>query len=181
MALTRSTARRYAEAAFQIAERDGTVEAWLSALALAEERLGDPAVERLLSSPAIAPDARLRVMERILGPEVRGAARNLLALLVRRGRIAQLPAVAREFRRLHARREGIVEAVVTSAGPLDEAERLALHERLQSLTGSRVEMRLEVDPALLGGLQVLIGDRLIDGSVRGRLERLRATFSTTAT
>jgi ATP synthase F1 delta subunit len=88
--------------------------------------------------------------------------------------------VAREFRRLHARREGIVEAVVTSAGPLDEAERLALHERLQSLTGSRVEMRLEVDPALLGGLQVLIGDRLIDGSVRGRLERLRATFSTTA-
>jgi F-type H+-transporting ATPase subunit delta len=180
MALNRSTARRYAEAAFQIAERDGTVDAWLAALSLAEERLADPAVERLLTSPAIAPEARIAVMERLLGPGVGGAPRNLLALLVRRGRITQLPAVARELRRLHARREGIVEAVVTSASPLGEAEREALRERLQSLTGSRIQMSLEVDPALLGGLQVLIGDRLIDGTVRGRLERLRASFSTTA-
>ena len=76
--------------------------------------------------------------------------------------------------------KGIVEAIVTSAAPLEEAERAALAERLAALTGQRVEIEERVDPALLGGLQVRIGDRLIDGSVRGRLERLRATLSTTA-
>ena len=96
-------------------------------------------------------------------------------------RVELLPAVVREFRRLHARQEGVVEASVTSAVALDEAAQAALQERLSALTGQSVAMHLDVDPSLLGGVSVRIGDRLIDGSVRGRLERLRATFSSTAT
>ena len=181
MALTRSTARRYAEAAFEIAERDGSVDAWLTALAIAEERLTSPEAMRLLSNPAIPAASRVEVLLHLLGDDVRGAPRNLLALMVRRGRFEQLPAVSREFRRLHLRREGIVEATVTTASALGTADVEALRQRLETLTGKRVELQPLVDPELLGGVSVRIGDHLIDGSVRGRLERLRTELSTFAT
>jgi len=181
MALTRSTARRYAEAAFEIAERDGSVDAWLAALAIAEERITSPEAMRLLSNPAIPAASRVEVLLHLLGDDVRGAPRNLLALMVRRGRFEQLPAVSREFRRLHLRREGIVEATVTTASALGTADVEALRQRLETLTGKRVELQPLVDPELLGGVSVRIGDHLIDGSVRGRLERLRTELSTFAT
>lgn len=180
MALTRSTARRYAEAAFEIAERDDSMDAWLAAMTVAEERLTLPEVTRLLANPALPTASRIELLERIVGDDIHGAARNLFALMVRRGRIEMLPAAVREFRRLYARREGIIEAVVTSAAELDAAEQTALHQRLEAMTGSRVEMELLVDPRLLGGVQVRLGDELIDGSVRGRLERMRNAFATTA-
>jgi F-type H+-transporting ATPase subunit delta len=181
MPLTRSTARRYAEAAFEIAERDDSLEAWRDGLAVAEERLTAPEAMHLLASPAIPARARLEVLGRILGTDVSGAPRNLLALLVIRGRIESLPAVRREFTRLYHRRVGIVEATVTSATELSPQEVEALGARLASLTGSRIELVQRVEPALLGGLTVRIGDRLIDGSVRGRLERLRSDLTTIAT
>ena len=181
MALARSTARRYAEAAFEIAERDDSMEAWLAAFALTDERLADPAVVRLLSSPAVPAVSRIEVLERILGDDVSGAPRNLLALLVRRGRFEQLPAVAREFLRLYRRREGIVEATVISAADLDRAELDALKQRLEAMTEQVVELEHEVDRSLLGGVVVRVGDQLIDGSVRGRLDRLHAELSNIAT
>lgn len=176
MALTRSSARRYAEAAFAIAERDASVETWLAALATAEQRLGEPQVARLLANPAIPYPDRAGLVAQLLD-DVEGAPRNLALLLVRRNRAHQLADVAREFRRLHARREGVVEAHVTSAAPLTEAETAALAERLEGLTGGRVEMSVTTDAAILGGIQVRLGDRLIDGSVRGRLERLRTRIA----
>jgi F-type H+-transporting ATPase subunit delta len=180
MALRRSTARRYAEAAFEIAVRDDAVEAWLRALSVAEERLSDEQVARVLASPAVPVASRLELLDRLLGDTASGGPRNLVALLIRRGRFDDLGAVVRELRRLDARRRGLVEAVVTSAAPLDDTERAALAERLTSMTGQTIHTEERVDPELLGGLQVRIGDRLIDGSVRGRLERLRASLATSA-
>jgi F-type H+-transporting ATPase subunit delta len=177
MALARGTARRYAEAAFEIAQRDDSMEAWLAALAVADDRLTRAPVIRLLSNPSVAAASRVEVLERILDGDVVGPQRNLLALMVRRGRFEQLPSVIREFMRLYRRREGIVEATVTSASALDEGEIEALQGRLESLTGKRIELQQAVDPALLGGIQVRVGDQLIDGSVRGRLERLRSDFT----
>jgi len=180
MALTRSTARRYAEAAFEIAERDDSMEAWLAALAIADERLTDADVMRLLSNPSIATASRVEVLGRILGDDVGGPQRNLLALMVRRGRFEMLPGVIREFMRLYRLREGIVEATVTSASALDAAEIEALQARLETLTSRRIELQQAVDPDLLGGIQVRFGDQLIDGSVRGRLERLRSEVTNIA-
>ena len=180
MALARSTARRYAEAAFEIAERDDSMEAWVRSLAIAEERLVDPEVTRLLSNPSVPATSRVEVLERIVGDDVTGAQRNLLSLMVRRGRFEQLPAVIREFQRLYRQREGIVEATVTSAASLDDAEIKALRSRLEAMTGKRIELSQEVDAELLGGVQVRVGDQLIDGSVAGRLERLRNDFTNIA-
>ena len=99
--------------------------------------------------------------------------RNLIGLLVRRGRIEQLPRVAEEFRRLDDQRQGIVHATATSALPLNDTEIRALTARLEQMTGGRVALQTDVDESLLGGLVVRVGSRLIDASVRGRLERLR--------
>ncbi len=98
---------------------------------------------------------------------------NLIGLMLRRGRIDQLPRLAAEFRRLDNARQGITIATATSATALSPDEVRALTQRMEQFTGGRVELDLQVDPSLLGGLVVRVGDRLIDGSVRGRLERLR--------
>jgi F-type H+-transporting ATPase subunit delta len=132
-----------------------------------------------LANPAIPAATRVIVLGRILGDDVLGPPHNLLALLVRRGRFELLPAVIREFARLYRRREGIVEATVTSAAPLDSTEASALEARLVALSGKRVVLSQAVDAGLLGGVVVQLGDLLIDGSVRGRLARLRSSLVNT--
>ncbi|MEX1336021.1 MAG: ATP synthase F1 subunit delta, partial [Candidatus Limnocylindrales bacterium] len=144
------------------------------------ERLLDPEVTRFLSNPSVPTAARVEVLGRIVGDDVSGAQRSLLSLMVRRGRFEQLPAVIREFRRLYRLREGIVEATVTSATSLEGPEVKALQARLETMTGKRVELSQQIDPDLLGGVQVRVGDQLIDGSVAGRLERLRNDFTNMA-
>jgi F-type H+-transporting ATPase subunit delta len=177
MATLRSTARRYAEAALSLAERDGSLGDWVGALETASSRLTDAQVMRVLADPAIPFEDRRRVAEAMLGDSVTGAPRNLVLLLVRRGRIELLPRVASELRRLWEQRQGIVHAVVTSAAPLSDAERDAVRDKLAAMTGDTVEIETQVDPSLLGGVLVRLGDRLIDGSVRGRLERLRTRLT----
>ena len=173
MAQRDTAARRYAEAAFEVAQRDGTVEAWRSELDAAGEIAADDQVGRMLGNPAVALETRTEMAESILGKTVSKPVLNLIGLMLRRGRIEQLPRVAAEFRRLDNARQGITLATATSAAPLSPDEVQALTARMEQLTGGLVELDLRTDPSLLGGLVVRIGDRLIDGSVRGRLERLR--------
>jgi F-type H+-transporting ATPase subunit delta len=180
MAGTRSTARRYAEAAFEIAERDGSVEAWLAAFTAADSLLAEPGLMRLLSNPAVPAASRHALLERVAAGRIEGAPLRLLQLLVARGRIDRAPQVAAEFRRLYRLREGITTASITSAAALTDAEVAAITQRLSDMTGGKVEVTLGVDPSLLGGVQVRVGDRLIDGSVRGRLERLRSKLASGA-
>jgi len=168
-----TAARRYAEAAFEVALRDGAVERWRSELDTAADVTADPAVGRALANPAVPYETRLEAVRGSLGRAVSPGVLNLIALMLRRGRIEQLPRVAAEFRRLDNARQGITAATATSASPLSPDEVRALTARLEGMTGGRVELDLQVDPSLLGGVVVRVGDRLIDGSVRGRLERLR--------
>ena len=174
MARPTTTARRYAEAAFEIGLRDGTVDAWRTELEAAAAALADERLTIVLANPAIPLDARSAVVTAALGARVSRPVLNLVLLLLRRGRIELLPQVAAEFRRLDDDRLGITPATATSAAPLEPDEVRALAARLEQLTGGRVDLDLQVDPSILGGLVVRVGDRLIDGSVRGRLERLRS-------
>jgi len=172
-----STARRYAEACFELAERDGTVEVWLEQLNVAAAIAADPQMVRRLENPSVPFELRLKALQAPLGDTVLPQMRNLLALILRRRRVESLPRIAREFKRLYNERAGIVEASATSAAELDADELSALRSRLEQLTGARIELETLVDPTLLGGVQVRMGDQLIDGSVRGRLERLRSRLT----
>jgi F-type H+-transporting ATPase subunit delta len=173
MARRSSTARRYAEAAFEVALRDGTLERWRAELDLAADVIGDPRIVANLANPAIASEKRAATLGEMLSRHVSGPVLNLIQLMLRRGRIEDVQRVASEFRRLDDERQGIVHASVTSAAELTQDEVRALTARLEQTTGGRISLEVDVDPSLLGGLVVRVGDRMIDGSVRGRLERLR--------
>ena len=173
MARRDSAARRYAEAAFEVAQRDGTIEVWRSELDAAAVVIGDERAMVALGNPALPIDQRSVAVASLLKGTASAPVQNLIQLLLRRGRIEELARVAAEFRRLDDRRQGITHATVTSAAPLSQDEIRALTARLEQSSGGRIALATQVDESLLGGLVVRIGDRLIDGSVRGRLERLR--------
>jgi F-type H+-transporting ATPase subunit delta len=173
MARRESAARRYAEAAFEVAMRDGTLEAWRSELDNASSVVGDERALKVLANPSIPSDRRATALGEMLGDRVSRPVQNLIQMMLRRGRIEELPRVAAEFRRLDDARQGITHATATSATELTSDEVRALTARLEQSTGGRIALDVEVDPGLLGGLVVRVGDRLMDGSVRGRLERLR--------
>jgi F-type H+-transporting ATPase subunit delta len=171
MAKRDSGPRRYAEAAFQLATRDGSIETWRRELELAAEMV-DGQLMDVLANPALPLDQRVDAANRVLA-SLSQSVRNTVLLLVRRHRIEQLPRVVAEFIRLDDQRQGITHATATSASPLTDLEVRAITARLEQMTGGTIALKTDVDAALLGGLIVRVGDRLIDGSVRGRLERLR--------
>ena len=172
MARRDSAPRRYAEAAFEIALRDDTVEEWRADLDRAAATLDSAELGATLANPALPLRQRVEIVQGVFA-DLSDPVRNLVLLLLRRGRIRQLPRVAAEFRRLDDMRNNIVHATAVSASPLDDAEVQAITARLEQMSGSQVVLETSVDPELIGGVLVRIGDRLIDGSVRGRLERLR--------
>ena len=175
-----TSARRYAEAAFEIATRDGNVEVWRDQLQRARDVLSEERVSAVLANAGIPLAEREGLVTRLLGGTLDRRVLNLVQLLLRRRRIELLPRVVDEFIRLDNERRGIVTAEVTSAAPLTQAEVDELTARLQATTGGRVQLTFRVDPGLLGGLTVRLGDQLIDGSVRGRLARLRTQLLATA-
>ena len=165
--------RRYAEAAFQLAERDSTVDAWQHDLVVAAGLARDERVVRDVDNPAVPFSARRSAVEQLLGPAVSQSACNLALLLTKHGRFAMLPEVSAEYDALVREARGIVAATVTTPAPLSAKELADVKSRVEKLAGAKVELTTATDPALMGGLTIRIGDRLIDDSLQGRLTRLR--------
>ena len=172
--------RRYAEAAWQLAERDGTAETWQRDLTLAAGLAADAGTARALDNPAVPIAVRRDALHKALGGNVSPHALNLCLLLTQRRRFSILPHVSAEYDALLRRSRGIVAATVTTPGQLPADELAAVRGRVEQLAGGPVELAQATDPSLIGGLTVRIGDRLIDASVRGRLERLRERLANPA-
>ncbi|MEO8274230.1 MAG: ATP synthase F1 subunit delta [Chloroflexota bacterium] len=168
-----SAARRYAEAAFQLAMRDGALDAYGDGLNLAVRMLGGDEVLGILRNPARPLHERVAFVDTLLSKRVPEPVRKIAGLLVARGKVDRLESVAAEYHRLLNREHGVVEAVATAASPLNGEETAALQRKVAQMTGRTVDLRVEVDESLIGGLTVRVGDTLYDASVRGRLERLR--------
>jgi F-type H+-transporting ATPase subunit delta len=174
MARRRTTsARRYAEAAFELAAAGNAHDAWARDVEFAATLLGDERVSAVLDNPSIPLLEREGLVANLLDRRVAPPVANLVRLLARRGRTELLPAISREFHQLLNEQRGVVEAVVTSAKPLNGDDRDAIAKTVEKMTGSKVELEAQVDESLIGGLTVRVGDRLFDASIRGRLERLR--------
>ena len=165
--------RRYAEAAFQLATRDDAIDAYGDGLDLAVGMLGGDDVLGILRNPARPLTDRVKLVDTLLTKRVPEPVRKIVGLLVARGKVDRLQTVAAEYHRLLNRQHGVVEAVATAASALNDQETAALQRKVAEMTGQTVDLRVEVDESLIGGLTVRVGDTLYDASVRGRLERLR--------
>lgn len=165
-------ARRYAEAAYLLATEDGNAEAWLDGLQNIAALFGDPEAERFFANTSVSADAKRQLVEKSLAGADQKVL-NLALLLLRRGRTQLGPQIAQAYQEILDRARGISHATVTSAVPLSDSERSAVEARLRELAGGPVTVQTEVDEGILGGLVVRIGDRLIDGSTRSRLQALK--------
>lgn len=162
-------ARPYARAAHAVARDAGQAEAWSQSLALAARIAADPRVEALLADPRLRPeDARL-----LLADGAGDGFGRFIDELADNGRLALLPEIAGLYEQLRADAEQVVKARVTSAAELSPAELEGLVAGLRRRFGREVQVETAVDPELIGGAVIDAGDTVIDGSLRGKLQRMR--------
>ncbi len=168
-------AKRHAQAVFQLALERGELEKWLEDLKTIATTLSQPQLMAILESPKVHLDEKMELISRCL-PGVSQLALNLVYLLVARRRLRLIDQIVSEYQRLADAYQGVEHAEVTTAIPLDEEDKQRLSERLAELTGTRIVLSTRVDPNVIGGFVVRIGDRLIDGSTKSKLDSLRKSL-----
>jgi F-type H+-transporting ATPase subunit delta len=175
---TGGLAMRYATAVFELAAEERAIDLLSSDLSALKALLqASPELARLVRSPLFSREDQARGMEAVL--KKAGAsplARKLVLLLAQKRRLFALSDVIRAFEQLLARQRGEVAAQVTSARPLSPAEADELKRVLKARLGREPRLELSVDPSLLGGLRLKLGSRMIDSSLRTKLEGLRAAM-----
>ena len=171
MALTGSSARRYAEAIYQIAVAEKAVDDFATSLQHLQQAFsGD--VLRALRNPGIPLRARRAAIDAATAGEPK-AIRSLFDLLLERERIALFPQIAAAYIDLVERRAGIVKGRITTATELTASEREDLVRRLERSSGKKIRATFAVDESLIGGAKVQVGDRLIDSTLKAQLDELR--------
>ena len=167
MALSGSAARRYAEALLELAADDRTIAEYRASL----EKLA-PVFDRTtvanLRDPSVPMKQRVEAVNSALAGEP-DAVRSLIVLLLEKDRIAIVPQIALAFGDLVDQREGIAKARITTAVAIDDPARRELVRRLERESGRKLRATFAVDPTLIGGAKVQIGDHLIDSSVHAKL------------
>lgn len=180
MAATRDVAgRRYAAAALAIAREERNLDGWVEAVEALESLTQRPEFVAALQGDGMT-DERFQAVVRRVMPGISTTQLNLFRLLRRKARLALGPDIASFFRELVDEERGIARVLVTSAVELDAERQAQLESRLAAQTGRQVSVETRVDPSILGGLIVRIGDRLVDGSTRARLRSLRTQLERAA-
>jgi F-type H+-transporting ATPase subunit delta len=159
-----------------VAGEDGNVSEWLDHLARAAEIVRRPEPAAFFKDPNVSQKDKAGALESLFA-DVPAHVLNLLRLLAITGRLHLVPSIVAEMRDLDRSARGIVEAEVTVARPLSDSEVAEIGRRLGDATGKTIEMRAGVDESILGGIVVRMGDRLVDASVKGRLDRLRGELA----
>jgi F-type H+-transporting ATPase subunit delta len=177
MARRTTAARRYADAAFQMAREERALDRWERELSLLCDLLRDPQLKAVADHPAIPYAAKERIIRAAADKEIAREPLELVLLMIRRGRPRGIEPMVDRFDELLRRARGISKAEIRSALPLQDDERSSIVARLGELTGDKIQTSEEVDESLIGGVAVRIGDTLYDASVRSRLERLRARLT----
>lgn len=167
-------AKRYAKALYDSAQAAGDAERVneeLQATAEVYEREQD--FRAVMSHPAIATEAKLAFLKDVFGEGLSELMYSTLQLLVERGRFSVLPSLQQAYANIADERAGRAKARVYSAQGLTDTDREAISAQFSKLTGKQISVENIIDPSLIGGIRVRIGDRLYEGSVAGKLEQLR--------
>ena len=170
--MSEAVAKRYAGALFEIVEARGTVdkvEAELETVSTAVANVDD--LRKVLNHPQISKEDKKALLEKIFKDEVSAEVLNLLKVIVDHGREPILPDLKNEFTAIADEARGIVEMTVTTASPLAEEDETKLADAFSSHLGKKLRIRTKVDPSVIGGVLVKIGNRLYDGTLAGKLDR----------
>lgn len=168
------TSKEYAEALFELAVRDNTVAEVSDALKLIGQTLDEnPEYRAMLASPAIGKEARLASLDQAFGDQVPKTVLALLRMMISKGHVSSLNGMFRAYEELAREHRGETVAQVTSAVRLTDGEAERLKARLEKTIGRKVILSLSVDPSLLGGIRVEADGRVIDGTIRNKLNQIK--------
>jgi F-type H+-transporting ATPase subunit delta len=172
-----TVARRYGNAIFDLADEQRSVDVVGKDLHMLSQAVyDDDATKRFFLSPVIARDEKEKVLFAAFNGKANEIALNALLLLVRKRREALLAEIVRQYDALQMQARGAEPLTVTSAKALSREELLSIVGQLERMYAKKFEVRQQVDPALIGGLRIMMGDRRVDGSIEGRLAQLSRTL-----
>lgn len=175
MAESITIARPYAEAAFKIAAESGAFGPWSDALGRLAAVASTHELHALLGNPQLT-RAQLAGLVSDVAGDLDAAQKRFVTVLAENERIDVLPQIAQLYESLRNAREGVLDAHVTSAYPLSDAQVVDLVTTLEARYGRKVKVTLDVDPDLIGGVSIRVGDEVTDVSVRGKLAQLEAAL-----
>jgi F-type H+-transporting ATPase subunit delta len=172
MAERTTTARPYAKAIFALARQGNKLAETSAGLIRSAEVVADPRVRPLLGSPHVSAAQLAELVSGVAGDTLDENGRNFVSLLAQNRRLGFLPEIAALYEQMKAEVENAVDVEVTAASPLSADQESRYAAALQKKLGRSVRLRTKVDGSLLGGAVLKAGDLVIDGSIKGRLERL---------
>lgn len=176
--LDNDAARAYAQALFELGDRDGKLDIFSAQLKdIADVFKTQSELRQLLFHPQVKAEVKKDTLQKIFGHDIDKMVMNFLMLLVDRRRIAGIDKIWYRFRTLVNEARNLEEAEVTTAIPLGDAAQKALQEKLAGMTGKEIVLHTKIDGAIVGGVIVRMGDKLIDGSVIRQLSDLRRTLT----
>jgi F-type H+-transporting ATPase subunit delta len=174
MAELATIARPYAEALFKASGSDlGAAAAWLDELAAIAANVQ---LQQFAGNPGVTVTQTFDVISGVAKHQLPDAAKNFLRTVIENGRISVLPEIAAQFRVLKNAKSGSSDATVYSAFPLDGPALADLAATLEKRFGRKLNLKVEQEPALIGGVRVVVGDEVLDTSVKARLEQMKVAL-----
>lgn len=170
-------ARPYAEAVFKLACDRNDLAAWSGMLALLVALVKDPEIQSRIGDPNVNGQQLEGLILGVAGDSLDGVGRNFVQVLVANDRLGLLPEIHALYDGLRREHEGILEAKIISALPIDDSQLKTLVARLEAKYRRKISAAVEIDPRLIGGVRIVIGDKVIDATVRGKLDAMAAALT----
>jgi F-type H+-transporting ATPase subunit delta len=177
MAEISTIARPYAVAAFKLAKEQNALAKWSEMLGFATAVVNDPQMNAYIQDPKVVSSDLEASFLKVAGDNLNENGKNLIKVLVEYGRLSILPEITFAFEELKALDEGTLEAQIIAAAQPSPAEVQDLVKRLEAKFGKKIEASVSVDPEIIGGIKIIVGDTVIDASVKGQLQNLSYTLT----
>ncbi|HHJ20147.1 MAG TPA: F0F1 ATP synthase subunit delta [Gammaproteobacteria bacterium] len=172
-----TTARPYARAVFELAEKDDSVKYWSEQLGFMSAIAADPDMQAVLDNPKLSWQQAADLFIQVCGEEVDDQGSNLIKLMAENGRLPVLPEVFALFEQMRSEGEGVVEAEIISAYKVRKNQEAAIAKALMKRLGKSVKLTSRIDKSLMGGAIIRAGDLVIDGSLKGQLDKISGALS----
>jgi F-type H+-transporting ATPase subunit delta len=173
MAELSTIARPYTQALFSAARAQNAADAWLPLLHGLDQAISQPQVASLMGDPRLSSGQKFELLSAAVGGKLPAQLAAFLKLVIENDRLSALPEVASQFRQLKNDADGTADCLIESAFALSDSQLADLTKRLANKFPRRLKPEVRVEPQLIGGVRVTVGDRVLDSSVRAQLDAMR--------